>query len=360
MTAAPDSRDEEPASLIAAVLADLYGMPPSRISQVPVGQGTVNYRATCGGRDVFVKSYRPGTDLAAEREAIELTALAGQAGVPVAPLLPALGGQPISELAGAAVSVWTWMPGSIITAPLGTRQLEQAGEALGRIHAAFAPLPASSGPAPQVAAWRDPDIGGLNTTIGKLLAIITDRAATGITNTFDQQARSTLAERQAMLDAVPDLLAGLPDLTTQVLHGDYSPVNLLWDGGVLTAVLDFRPPDPFLIAYDVGRMAFYPNTVTSDPGWLDSAQTLIAAYLDANPSVRPKDIRWCARVALLQLLTSLYGVKQHYLKPGLFQADLDEFWLMRHQAAGIILGQLAEAETVLDSLAARTSPGKER
>ncbi|MBO0814717.1 MAG: phosphotransferase [Actinobacteria bacterium] len=360
MTAAPGPEDEDPASLIAALLASRYGLAPSEVSQVPVGQGTVNYRAACQDRDVFVKSYPPGTDLAAEREAIALTALAGRAGVPVAPLIPARDGQPITRNAGAAVSVWQWMPGAIITARPGTRQLEQAGAALGRIHAAFAPLPASSAPAPQVTAWRSPDIAALNTTIGTLLAAVTDRAAAGQVSSFDRQARSTLTERQDMLTAVPGLLAALPELTAQVLHGDYSPVNLLWDDGTLTAVLDFRPPDPFLTAYDLGRIAFYPNTVTSDPGWLRSAQTLAAAYIDANPAARPDDIRWCARVALLQLVTSLYGVKQHYLKPGLFQDDLDQFWLLRHQAAGILLAGLADAEAMLAALADRLPSGKER
>ena len=138
-----------------------------------------------------------------------------------------------------------------------------------------------------------------------------------------------------MLGRIPALLDGLPALTTQVLHGDYSPVNLLFDGDALTAVTDFRPPDPFLIAYDLGRMAFYPNTVTSSPDWPGAARTLIAAYLEASPPATADDIRCCARVALLQLLTSLYGVKQHYLKPGLLQDDLDHFWLLRHRAAGI-------------------------
>jgi Ser/Thr protein kinase RdoA (MazF antagonist) len=252
------------------------------------------------------------------------------------------------------------MPGAINTGRLYTSQLEQAGDALGRIHAAFAPLPASSSPAPQVTAWREPDIAGLNATIGTLLAAIASHAATGQAGAFDKQARSTLTERQDMLAAVPALLAGLPELTAQVLHGDYSPVNLLWDNGTLTAVLDFRPPDPFLLAYDLGRMAFYPNTVASDPSWLDSARTLVAAYIAANPSVPGEDVRWCARVALLQLLTSLYGVKQHYLKPGLFQDDLDQFWLLRHQAAGIILAQLDDAEAMLGALATRAPSAKGR
>jgi Ser/Thr protein kinase RdoA (MazF antagonist) len=155
-----------------------------------------------------------------------------------------------------------------------------------------------------------------------------------------------------VIDKIPGLLAELPELTAQILHGDYSPVNLLFDGEQLSAVLDFRPPDPFLIAYDLGRMAFYPNTVVYDPGWMGAARTLITAYQEANPGVAAADIRSCARVALVQLLGSLYGVKQHYLKPGLFQDDLDEFWLLRHRAAGILLDSLAGIDALLQALAA--------
>ncbi|MFC7640256.1 phosphotransferase [Streptosporangium lutulentum] len=137
----------------------------------------------------------------------------------------------------------------------------------------------------------------------------------------------------------------------QVVHGDYSPVNLLFTEETLSAVLDFRPPDPFLVAYDLGRMAFYPNTVVGDANWLDAAATLIGAYRQAHPAVAAVDVRACGRVALLQLLKSLYGVRQHYLKPGLFQADLDEFWLVRHRAVGVLLGDLAASDTLLTELA---------
>ena len=53
------------------------------------------------------------------------------------------------------------------------------------------------------------------------------------------------------------------------------------------------------------------------------------------------------RVALVQLLGSLYGVKQHYLKPGLFQDDLDEFWMLRHRTVAVLFDHLAEVDQLL-------------
>ena len=72
----------------------------------------------------------------------------------------------------------------------------------------------------------------------------------------------------------------------------------------------------------------------------------------SRSSVPAIDIRACARVALLQLLGSLYGVKQHYLKPGLFPHDLDKFWLLRHRTASTLLEHLADTDELLAEIAA--------
>ncbi|MFJ8602288.1 phosphotransferase enzyme family protein [Streptomyces shenzhenensis] len=346
-TPSPSSADA-----IAAVLADRYGLAVRDLVQLPIGQGTVNYRATCADREVFVKHYPPSADLAAEERAIGLSELARRHAIPAAPVVANRHAQLIDTSTPHAVSVWQWMPGRVITV-LNDRQCAQAGEALGRIHAVFAPLPESAAPAPEADAWLRMDPARLEATVDQLLGIIAERTRTGTADAFDAVAEQTLRERRAMLERLPKLIAELPaGLTTQVLHSDYSPVNVLFDGDTLTAVLDFRPPNPFLLSYDLGRMAFYPNTVASDPDWMEAARTLIAAYRTANPAVADVDILACARVALLQLLGSLYGVKQHYLRPGLFQDDLDEFWLLRHRTVTVLLGHLADTDQLLADLVA--------
>ncbi|WP_327048327.1 phosphotransferase [Microbispora sp. NBC_01189] len=343
---------------IASVLADRYGLAVQDLVQLPIGQGTINYRATCADREVFVKNYPSGTDLRKEAEAVQLSELAHRHGIPAATALRNRSGQVIDATTLAALSVWEWMPGQVVT-ELSTAQYEQAGHALGRIHALFAGLPASATPSPEAEKWRHVDLSGLVATIDTLLGVIARRAADGLTDAFDIEAERTLTERRAMLPGIiPKLLTELPrKMTTQVLHGDYSPVNLLFTGDTLSAVLDFRPPEPFLLAYDLGRMAFYPNTVTGDPHWQDAARTLITAYRTTNPAVPEADIRTCGRVALLQLLGSLYGVKQHYLKPGLFQDDLDEFWLTRHRTADTMLRYLPETDALLEDLTTRPPYG---
>ncbi|MDR3034104.1 MAG: phosphotransferase [Kitasatospora sp.] len=333
---------------LAAVLAGAYNLTGVELERLPVGQVTVNYRARIGDQVLFVKHYQDDTDLGAEQAAVDQTQLAGLYQVPVATPRASTDGDTVVRQNGIAVSVWDWVPGTVVENGLNPAQQRAAGHVLGRIHTAFADHPAGSGPSARLKKWMNPDLDKLDATTGKLLGIAGERAQR---DAFDEQALRTLAERRAVLPRIPELLAGLPALTTQVLHGDYSAVNLLFQGDELTAVLDFLPPDPFLIAYELGRIAFDPRTVVLDEDWIAAGANLAGAYLQTNPNLPAADVTACARVALLQLLTSLYGVKQHYLSPGLIQEDLDQFWLLRHAAATRLLENLDDVEHALTQAA---------
>ncbi|SDI49948.1 homoserine kinase type II [Sinosporangium album] len=341
---------------VATVLADRYGLPVQDVARQPIGQVTINYRVTLAdGRQVFVKRYPSEARLNDERGTIRLATAARRAGIPGAPVLANRSGEVIDTSSSLAVSVWDWMPGHV-AAHLTPAQLATAGRTLGRLHAVFSGLTTESGLViggrhDAAHAWRHVDLPGMYATIDRLLDLIDQRERDGHADAFDSRARDTLIERRAMLTCIPALMADLPEqLTSQLIHGDYAPVNLLWTGDTLTAVLDYAPPVPFLAAYDLGRMAFYPHTVTGAPTWPDAADTFVAGYLTAHPAVPAADVRACGRIALLQLLTSLYGVKQHYLAPGLDQRALDEFWLLRHQAARTLLDHLDATDTLLADL----------
>ena len=338
---------------ISEILAEAYGLTGAWLRRLD-GQVSVNYRAqTSDGRVVFVKHYVDDADLAAAPGAIAQTQLAGKHGVPVAAVLPSCDGEPITRQGDIAVSVWEWMPGHIVEDGLNPAQQAAAGRTLGRIHAAFADHPASPGPSPKAERWLHPDLAKRHATIDQLLTLVNECTDP---DAFDQQAAATLEERRVQLHRLPALLAELPPLHTQVLHGDYSPKNLHFDGDALTAVVDFGPPEPFLAAYELGRIAFDPRSVLHNPDWITAGITLVTAYLDANPRLPAADVRSCARVALLQLAGSLYGVKEHYLKPGLHQDDLDRFWVLRHQAATRLLHHLDEVETALATAAGSSRP----
>ena len=344
-TTTPAPADDPTApSAVQRLLSAGFGLTVVELDRIPVGAGSVNYRATTDTGRVFVKAYPPGTDLEGEAAGIRLSAHAAQAGIPVARPLVLPDGTFIATHEGSAASVWEYVDGEIIETGYNRPQLHAVGHTLGLIHRTFAALPESSGPAPQVEQWLGFDAPEFTGTIDRLLAVI---EAKDELDEFDEAARRTLRERRDQVERIPGLLADLPPLTTQVMHGDYSPMNIMFTGDQVAAVIDFRPPDPFFVAYELGRVAYYPNTIVHSEAWQADASELITAYRDANPQVAGDGIAYSARVALLQLLTSLYGVKNHYLKPGLLQADLDDFWLMRHDAATTLLNHLPDLEKTL-------------
>lgn len=329
---------------ITQVLRDSFGLRPLRIRRLPAGHTTVNYRAGCAQGEFFVKRYPDGADLAAEAAAIGMSDLAGRHGVPVATALPTVSGAPIATQ--PAVSVWHWVDAQPWTAGFSHAQQRAAGTALGRIHAAFADHPAGPGGTPDIEGWLA--LPKVTRDLDALLDLLAARAGK---DEFDVLAEQDLRRRRAMLPRVPEIAAGLPELTTQVLHGDYSAVNLLFRGEELAAVLDFGPPAPFLIAYELGRIAFDPRVVVLTPDWPARARSLVEAYLAARPQTAAGDVVGCARMALLRLLTSLYGVRDHYVDPGPLQDDLNTFWLLRHRTAKTLLDQLDDIETGLARLA---------
>ncbi|MEQ1508710.1 MAG: phosphotransferase, partial [Myxococcota bacterium] len=338
---------------LAELVARRYGLDTVRLERVPIGQGAINYRATSSTGPLFVKRYPPQADLAAEARAIGLSETARAGGIPAAAIVPALDGAWIDRSASAAVSVWAWVEGRTVTDRLGPARYAAVGRTLGEIHALFAGLPESRGPAERSWSWRRVSIAALDGALDRLLAIVRQRKAAGSLDAFDAAALVSVPERKRQLGRIPALLAGLPELGSQVLHGDYTFVNLLFRDDAICAVLDFRPPEPFLRSYDLGRIAFHPNTVALDPQWLAIAATVVEAYVAANPTVPAADVAACGRVALVQLAKSLYGIEQHYLEPGLLQDDLDAFWTLRHAAVGVLLDHLDEVEAMLVGLAAR-------
>ncbi|GAA1457405.1 hypothetical protein GCM10009603_07020 [Nocardiopsis exhalans] len=336
---------------VIAALRSGYALSPVRLERIHGGQSTTNYRAMCTGHDLFVKVYSRGAHLEDERQAIELTRVAGDDGVPTPRVRGSLDKDVLYRSGPVAVSVWEWINGRPELQGLTRRQQEAAGHALGQIHRTFSRHLLSREPSPWVQEWYAPDVNAIRNCAEGLL----DLARGGPRHEdFDVLAERTLTERLAMLEEVPGLLDEVPrGLTTQVLHGDYTAPNLLFDGEDLAAVIDFRPPVPYLVAWELGRIAFDPRIITLTDGWIDSAATLISAYQDTNPNVDLQDVLFCGRVILIQMLTSLYGVEQHYRSPGLLQDDLDQFWELRHQAARRLLENLETVESTLHRLASR-------
>ncbi len=329
-------------------LAESYGLRPVSARRVPVGQGTVNFVVECRERTVFVKQFGTETDWPAERAAIELSQLAGGAGVPVADVIADTTGDLLHRSDGFGMSVWDYVEASGVDGPISPDRMAAAGAALGRTHRCFLAHPANREPARETARWFDIDIDRHRETVRALLGEISSRP---VRDDFDDRAERTLRERLADLDRIPGLLAPLPRLTSQVLHGDYSSLNLLFHGEDLAAVVDFRPPGPFLLSYELGRIALDTHNVALSDDWLARATALIEAYVTENPGVPRADVVHSGRIWLVHLIRSLYGVKNHYLSPGLFQNDLDAFWFRRHRTARTLLTHLEAVENAFATAA---------
>ncbi len=337
---------------IAAALTEHYGISTRKLTRFPVGQGTLTYRASAAEGDVFVKWYPPEADLEAEMQAIRLADFAAANGVPVPRIQTTDAGQLIDRR--SRISVWEWVRGETVTEQLTDEQYRQVGATLGRVHAAFAVLPGSGKPAAQVARWWNRmDVTALTARVDRLRAVASKRAESKDADDLDHLAVQSLDERRQDLARIPELIATVPRLSTQVVHGDYSLMNLLFEGDLLNAVVDFRPPQPFLIAYELGRVAFSPDTMVTDQDWLAGSQQIIESYLQANPWVRADDVRGSVRVALLHLLHSLYGIKQHYTKPAVLQPELDRFWQHRHRTTHLLLSHLAQVDSMLAEVISR-------
>jgi Ser/Thr protein kinase RdoA (MazF antagonist) len=332
---------------LSGLLRRHYGVAVGAVRRIRAGSATHNFRVESDAGTLFVKRYAAGTDLARPRSAIGLTRLAGRRGVPVARIRYGLEGQVLSEEPGGALTVWDWAPGTAREHGLNPAEAAEAGTALGRVHRAFAPLP---GYFPDLAArWLELDPAAVAGRVDRLLATVEERRRAGSSDPFDAVAERTLTERREQVGRLEAVRRGLPALTRQILHGDYAPPNLLYQEGRLLAVLDFGPAATYLPAWEQGRIAFDPRTVAGE-GWLESARALVEAYLAEEPEVSPGDVAGCCRVALIQLLRSLFGVREHYLGTALLPDDLDRFWVARQRAAGILLEHLDEAEAMLAEL----------
>jgi homoserine kinase type II len=331
-------------------LKNRYGLTEVKLERLPLGQGAINYKVTSSSGIFFAKRYTEKTDLIQEEAAIEISEVARLSGVPGATPIKSISGRFIDNNVLAPISLWHWADGVVLADSLTLQQYSAVGATLGEIHRIFATLPQSKFPPIKSDNWKKASAPTINITIEHILEKISFRYKEGIQDKFDAEAIHTLKERQFQLLSLHQLLEDLPVLGSQVLHGDYTFVNLLFKGSNIAAVLDFRPPAPFLTAYDLGRIAFHPRTVAVEENWLQIAERIISEYKRYNKNIAAQDIIFSGRVALIQLLKSLYGIKEHYFQKGLIQDDLDKFWRLRHKAVKRMLLDIKTIDDMLSSI----------
>jgi homoserine kinase type II len=200
-----------------------YGLDVTAARSIPRGSVNSNFALElAGGTRAFARIYEEQTASTAAGEARLLEHLSA-CGVPSARPLPRRDapGELIAEHAGKPVAVFSWAAGEMLCQGAVTPDAaHQVGEALGRVHAAGESFP----DAPR--------------------------------SRFDVHKLEERLRRLRESELPPDLAALLPRLESRLarfggrdgaaspfaglVHGDLFRDNVLWEGGRITALLDFE------------------------------------------------------------------------------------------------------------------------
>lgn len=223
-----------------------YGLVPLGMPRLVEG-GTLNwnYRVETPGGPVFARCHRPELDVQRIRAEHAIIAFAAESGVPVALPLVGASGSTTTVTAGNAWAIFPWVNGR--TARRGqTTPAEAAvlGEMHGRIHAAFAGHPASSG-AQFTMLWDKT----------QSLSVLEQAATLAEQRDMPASVQDAIAFQRTLLAATPlappSAFASLP---CQLTHGDYHNEQvLLGVDGTVAAVVDWELAQVTARAWEVVR-----------------------------------------------------------------------------------------------------------
>ncbi|MFD3399607.1 phosphotransferase enzyme family protein [Kribbella sp. NPDC058693] len=310
------------------------------MTEILAGTATRNYRVVDeGGRRWFAKVYRG--EVGRERAAIGLAEFARRGGVPVPEVRRTLDGRVIDEL--VPMSLWEFVDGETAEGGLVEARWAAVGSVLGRLHRRLAEHPAA---APRVCAGLG--VRDVVRSRRQFDRVVDDYASRAARSPFESWALEAAKERRALLGRAQAVLNELPDLTVQVVHGDLAAPNLMMCGDDVAAVIDFQPPGPRFMAWEIARIGCDPRTLVLGDGWLDGLGELLAAYREEHPAARPDDLVSTVAVGCAYTLGSTFPLAepQEAVTP-----SLELYARARHETALMMLERLDEVqETLRESL----------
>lgn len=324
--------------LVAALNAS-YGVDIVSLGRIEAGTATDNYVASGhAGRRWFVKVYRDAYTLPAELEAIELAMFARDCGVPVPAVYRTLDGRLAATLTNqSAVSLWDYVDDAVTAeGELRGARWSAVGTVLGRLHRGLAEHPAAT-PTKQPATHLR-DLEQARTHFDWLIAQYQDR---GESNEFEAWAVQALVHRRALLPAIAGVLETLPELTTQIVHGDLASPNLLLRGDQVAAIIDFQPPRPRFVSWEIARIACDPRTVMLSDEWKVRLPDLLASYQAENPSIGIDDLASTVAIGCAYTVSSSYPLAEPIHNPAGVNPTLQAYARARHDAALRMLAELA-------------------
>ncbi|MEQ4208079.1 phosphotransferase [Actinopolymorpha sp. B9G3] len=224
----------------------------------PVTTGTMNRNwrvSTPAGVYAVKQLLDVGADQARRHHAAT-SALAAK-GFPVPGPAALADGDTLLEHPAGLFAVSAWAAGvHRAGSELDLARCEALGRVLGDVHVLLASvLPAA--PPLVLADTKDP--GVVCEAIDRYVALIDGRRSRGEGDDFDERARGLLLTRRASIEAQ---VCRRPDDAARVgpagwIHGDFQQYNVLWDGGRVSAVLDWDRMRVGVLPSEVVRAAVY-------------------------------------------------------------------------------------------------------
>lgn len=323
-------------------MASSYGVQAIELTEIEAGTATTNFQVVDEtGRRWFAKVYRGG--LQRERAAIELTEFARHGGVPVPKVRRTLDGQLID--ARAPMSLWEFVDGETAEGGISGARWTAVGTVLGKLHRRLSEHPAAVPALRPAVEVRD--IGLATRDFDELIATFRSR---GTLNPFEEWACDAAEVRRALLDRAGAILADLPELTVQVVHGDLASPNLMMRADDVAAVIDFQPPRARSTSWEIARIGCDPRTVLLGDQWIAGLAELLAAYRDEHPAARMDDLVSTVAVGCTYTLGSTFPLAESHVTP-----SLEQYARARHDTALLTLDRLTEVQEALRDRLSRTS-----
>lgn len=328
---------------VKQLICQHYSLDVKQIRRIFAGLGSRNWVIETAQASYFVKEFLSEEDALKGKRSIEVATHCIGRGIASPSTIANRVGETLTHLEDSGLALFTFVPGNERIDKFSVEMMTVAGLNLADTHLALSSYPTPGDD--ETDEWLDTDVTEITETVDEILAEIDKLERPG---TFDTTSLHLLQDRKSQLASYGELIKPLRSLTRNVIHGDYGQKNLIVDHDKHLWVIDFGSADIFLPAYELGRAAFPPENFDHDD-WLIRGLSLIKSY--ASREVLPRqDLIYSARAWLVQLLQSVYGVKQHYLKPHELQEDLDLFWLRRGKATATLFESLKHVEDSIERM----------
>lgn len=321
---------------IERTLDHRYATKLSGIKRLHVGENSFNYKVITSTGIQFLKivASESAVDL---RGSISRTLLAAENNVPTATPVPSVHGGYVEVFEDFALSVWDWIEGTIRVEPWDRAACEAAGGVLAKIHRVWRTEFSDVVERVKLTAWIEQQAPRI--ALQSQLTLDKLSNYPGRTTSFYRRAQAHVAWRVDLAAQIQKLVDRDLIVDRQMLHGDFSVLNVLFGSEGSITVTDFSSDVVGYSQYELGRVAFAPQFVSSEGDWQVTAWRVVETYARAM-KVSPESLyRASATVWLLSLAESTYGLTER-IESVDRDRHLDEFWTQRMIAAERLASEL--------------------